>query len=451
MSLLNILSIVTAFLEVLLLSGAIYGWPSLQYVLIQEGYFPLNCSATSNVTSQTTCIVDEATLNLVFTLATVALMATTFPSGYVLDRFGTWVSRIISCSLYTLGCALMSVISPNTSGMLFPAVIMIAAGGLPMLVTNVQLNNLTKNYKSVYVNAINGLFDSGVLTFFLVKLAYDNGITLQTSFQFLAGLSVFPWLRTFLVMPRTKITDSTSKKGYGIYDLMKLKNCRQESVSKDSMPQQEERGKSFKSCLKNKLFWTNLMFLCFAYLRLVFYLGSYISWLVRTQSTEDLDFFANLFGYILIAGGLTAPLNGAICEAVTKCAGNNETSLHTRKLRGLFVSMAITGALQIILSITVLVGNVYASLVALLFFRSFLFSSVANFLAQIFPTQQFGKLYGLTYFSAGLVGFLQYALFLSAADEFLFTVVNYVLLAAGCFSLLHPAMIFIEAFRKTQL
>jgi len=88
-----ILSIGTAFLEILFLNGAVIGWPSLQFVLENEGYFRYLCqNITSNYTKtnlsstelpEIDCSAQEASFNLVYTLWLSALFLCSFPVGWL--------------------------------------------------------------------------------------------------------------------------------------------------------------------------------------------------------------------------------------------------------------------------------------------------------------------------------------------------------------------------------
>ena len=103
------ISIVTAFLEILFFCGVGFGWPSLEYVLKKEGYFINLCdiktsfNSTLNRTNLGTemgCKEQHSSFNLIFTLAVVSIYTTAFLCGWLLDRYGTWIFR----SIFTTVC-----------------------------------------------------------------------------------------------------------------------------------------------------------------------------------------------------------------------------------------------------------------------------------------------------------------------------------------------------------
>jgi len=90
-----ILSIGSAFLEILFLDEAVLGWPSLQFVLQKEGYFGYLCQNNASNYMKTNlsstnppeidCSGQEASFNLVYTLWLSALFLCSFPVGWKLQ------------------------------------------------------------------------------------------------------------------------------------------------------------------------------------------------------------------------------------------------------------------------------------------------------------------------------------------------------------------------------
>ena len=102
-------SIFTCYIEILLFSGEILGFPFLQYILEQKGYFHNLChnstikskiifvKTTSNPLNilKTTCKEQEASFDLVSTLRISSLTLFGLVNGYILDEFGTWIHRVL--------------------------------------------------------------------------------------------------------------------------------------------------------------------------------------------------------------------------------------------------------------------------------------------------------------------------------------------------------------------
>ena len=175
MHVIDVVSVSTAVFENLFFAGAIYGWPSLQYVLMKEGYFQEQCNSTGTSLSQNvTCLQELKScpammnmFNLVFTLATAFLNLTSLLFGFIIDRYGTWVMRSIATVLYSLAFILLSGMTVEMSWLLFPAITFIAVGGMQMLISNVQLGNLSESGRSIVISLMNGAYDSSA--FYLNK------------------------------------------------------------------------------------------------------------------------------------------------------------------------------------------------------------------------------------------------------------------------------------------
>ncbi|KAL3877220.1 hypothetical protein ACJMK2_034957, partial [Sinanodonta woodiana] len=170
-----------AFMECLLFGGLLYGWGSLMFVFKQEGIYAELCSnndhaamsATTNssssnnsvsyeATSGVTSIVIDVTLTnssgektlsdsklqgcpeqdskftLCFTIASALFCASSAVLGQINFMFGTRVTRIISMIIFVAGSLMLAFVSKEIPWLIFPGLSFLAAGGLPLLVTNTQ-------------------------------------------------------------------------------------------------------------------------------------------------------------------------------------------------------------------------------------------------------------------------------------------------------------------------
>ncbi|XP_076806294.1 equilibrative nucleobase transporter 1-like [Clavelina lepadiformis] len=178
----EVVSLITGCIEVVLFSGIIYGWPAYVHVLKEEGYFGENCIITSLATANTSptnitsvagmfttlhsnemalanvlhsfCEDQEKKLNLAFTLALSVFYVTVYFSGYIFDKFGTWVIRILA------GVLLLAISSSVLAILIYPASICIAIAGNLLLISNIQLAYLSVKYRFFIIAIINGLFNS---------------------------------------------------------------------------------------------------------------------------------------------------------------------------------------------------------------------------------------------------------------------------------------------------
>jgi len=470
----DVLSIGTGFLEALLFAGNIFGYFSLHFVLEKEGYFADQCNLTlNNVTKLNSnhpsiCEEQEASFNLAFTLAVSCLLFFSFPLGFFFDYFGTWFFRTIATPFFSLGYLLLALSSPSTSILFYPALIFIGVGGISLLASNFQTANFSQSARGLIVTLINGLFDSSVVVFFVLKRLYDNGVEYHTIISTLTGLTAFMWLRTYLLMPKRHVHFPLKGRSlrYGWKEWVCYKSTATaqeisvsdskemslETTSSDEITSQKSADQpTFKSCLKRPIFWTNVFHFSVLSFRANFLIGTLQPWLKGIAADEDeVSHLTDIVGYLLMLGVFAAPLNGIIIDFVTKKLKSSNPNKKILNLKAFMVSMLVTCTLAIILSIMIVIPSVYATFVFMLLTRGFIFGGNAAFLSIVFPIEQFGKLFGLTNFVAGFVFLLQYAITriaLSLDPKFFY--INIAILVVTFTSLVHPLAIFVT-IRKVK-
>ncbi|CDQ61238.1 unnamed protein product [Oncorhynchus mykiss] len=109
------LTLVTGLLECLCFAGAVFGWASLVFVLKTEGYFSYLCVNTTGVNGTQFlglgtlmhthlpiltalclyCSAQDEQFSLVFTIASFMNNFLLLPNGFLFDRFGTMVARLL--------------------------------------------------------------------------------------------------------------------------------------------------------------------------------------------------------------------------------------------------------------------------------------------------------------------------------------------------------------------
>ncbi|XP_071284225.1 equilibrative nucleobase transporter 1 isoform X3 [Agelaius tricolor] len=202
-------TLLSGLLECGAFCGIIFGWASLVFVLKDLGYFEGLCQPSTtpgpNLTLGSDCSGQDEQFSLVFTIGSFMNNFMTFPMGVVFDRFGTTAARLIAISLYAGGTLLVAFSTPELAVLLFPAMSMLSVGGILLILTNMQVGNLFGNYRSIIITLYNGAFDSSSAIFLIVKLLYEQGLSLRAMFLFLAACSAWHLLRTLFLMPRSRI------------------------------------------------------------------------------------------------------------------------------------------------------------------------------------------------------------------------------------------------------
>ena len=459
----NALSIGTGFFEVFVFAGNIFGWPSLHFVLENETYFADRCNKSTlqnftdrNPNQPSHCKEQEASFNLVFTLAVAFLHFLNFPLGIFFDYFGTWIYRTLATTLYSFGYLLIATSSPQNSAQIYPAMIFVGVGGLSLLTSNIQTANFSKSAKGVIVTLLNGLFDSSVAVFFVFKKLNDIEISINTITSVMTCFSIFLWVRTYVLLPKSRVPYSAFEKPYkyGWKQWICFRDGRYKEenkveanrISLKILPEDESKDKtshkvSFRDCLKTVVFWTNVFHFAIISFRLNIFLGTFQVWLkgFGHLNAKEISHFTDIISILLMLGVFASPLNGLIIDIATKKLKQTNPNHKVLNLKVFLVSMSITSLLGIILSIFVVIPTTYPSFVFLLLTRGFLYGGNAAFVSINFPVEHFGKLFGITNLIAGLLTLLQYAVVNIALDvDSKFYYINRVLLFTTIVSLVHP-------------
>lgn len=423
------LTLATGLVECLCFAGAVFGWASLVFVLKTEGYFSSLCVNTTgvNATQVLDCSGQDEQFSLVFTTASFLNNFLTLPNGFLFDWFGTTVARLLGTCLYTLGFLMLALSTAAFSYLLYPAISLVAVGGILFLMTNMQVGNLFGARRSTIITLYNGAFDSSSALFLVIKLLHEVGVSLQASFFFLCACSVLHLLRTFFLLPRKHIPyPLPDEYTYGItcgkskaLNLEQTQDyahkTREETVTLNTDdPVKQE--KSFRECLMSRLFVLHLLWLSVMQLRHYLFIGTLNPMLQRLTEGEPslVSRYINAFAITQLCGVLCAPWNGLIFDrhkGKPRAAGESEQEAD---LRASILSLFLT-ALQCVL-FSVCAATPYLPLQYLTFIlqvlnRSFLYGGNAAFLSVAFPSCHFGKLYGLVMALSAVFSVLQYPFF----------------------------------------
>ena len=478
----NWLSITTAFFETLVFNGIILGWPSIQFVLEKEGHFSHLCRNHSrnndgNISESLafqnpmSCKESQASFNLVFTLTISILNICSFFLGYLLDRFGNWIFRSMMSIMSTFGLVLFTISSPNWSNLLYPAYILLGVSGRGFFLSNLQTANLASKYRGVIVTFLTGLIFSSSLVFFIVKKGYEDGINLTLMLAVLSFLTIFQWIRTFILMPQKRIPfplPDNFKYGYeewkcfnkptvavhfipvSLVAVGASKKMVDEVIERTTNPGKTEASKSFKTCLKTALFWTNLFYSSAIVFVVTFAFGSMPAWLSSFSNTRDLSKLIDDFGIMLFFAAFVATLNGIIFDAVIKWFRKTTSDLIIINLTASMISLIVTYCLCMLLCVMLITFNPYGTFIFLLFTASFVNGGNATFISINFPVEHIGKLFGLSSVIRGLIGLLQYALFqLAVSIDPTFFYINIGLLVVVSLTAIHPILIY-KKIRKLK-
>ncbi|NXW89295.1 S43A3 protein, partial [Alopecoenas beccarii] len=402
--------------------GIIFGWASLVFVLKDLGYFQELCQPSANLTELPGCSRQDEEFSLVFTIGSFMNNFMTFPTGFIFDRFGTTIARLVAISLYTGGTLLVAFSTPALAVLLFPAMSMLSVGGMLLILTNTQVGNLFGKYRSIIITLYNGAFDSSSAVFLIIKVLYERGLSLRTMFLFMAACSAWHLLRTLFLMPRSRIPYPLPP----AYDYGKPapRRPRWSPVP----PQVPGRGSSgggacagdvptvpFRACVCSALFAWHVAWLSVMQLRHYLFIGTLnplLQYLARGDA-HLVSTYTNAFAVTQLCGVLCAPWNGLILDRHKRGkTPRPEGALGAlADLRASVLSLVVTVTQCVLFSVCAAVPVLpvqFGTFVLQVLSRSFLYGGNAAFLAIAFPPQHFGKLYGLAMALSALVALLQY-------------------------------------------
>uniref|UniRef100_A0A8C3PIS3 Solute carrier family 43 member 3 n=1 Tax=Calidris pygmaea TaxID=425635 RepID=A0A8C3PIS3_9CHAR len=346
------------------------------------------------------CSRQDEQFSLVFTIGSFMNNFMTFPMGFIFDRFGTAVARLIAISLYTGGTLLVAFSTPELAVLLFPAMSMLSVGGILLILTNMQV-------------------------------LYERGLSLRAMFLFMAACSAWHLLRTLFLMPRSRIPYPLPPAyDYGLQCPGRSRSYRtyeekrppgesgpEETPLEPTVPRGggDPPGVPFGACVRSGLFAWHVAWLSVMQLRHYLFIGTLNPLLDHLAHGDHhlVSTYTNAFAFTQLCGVLCAPWNGLILDRHKRGkAPRPEGALGAlADLRASVLSLAVTVTQCLLFSICAAVPVLpvqFATFVLQVLSRSFLYGGNAAFLAIAFPPQHFGKLYGLAMALSALVALLQY-------------------------------------------
>ncbi|XP_071491378.1 equilibrative nucleobase transporter 1-like [Diadema antillarum] len=465
------LLLVLGVVENLLNGGLIFGWPSLVFVLKESHYYSHLCIKNSSSTdfdvdyndgdvvksgaignfspifsewgsSNTTtnsaaavCPAQDVQLQLVFSVSSAVLPLAMLPAGAMLDRFGTRWTRIAMSFILLTGYLFMGFSSPGRAYFLFLGSITFTIGGTIALFSTLQIGNLFKGHRFTMINLMNGSYSTSLIVFFIIKIAYESGISMQTSFFIMAASTPVFTITTCLLpkdgikwppLPDEKYVEASDKAANGhpaAQIAMDMLSCDSDIVDGESEIAQaaDEDNESVVDCVKSTTFWLILVWMTILQLDMTFAFGALNHILSRLAeyNNEKVGSYTNVFSIIQSFSLVVGALGGVLIDRKARskpphpdsrrgCRRNTFAELRTSCL-----PLALITLLAVGYSICLLVPSLlmqYVTAIFMLFMRSMLYGVGAAVSAIAFR-HNFATVYGLIRALGGVCLLLQYPLF----------------------------------------
>jgi len=94
---------------------------------------PLSNGTVDDCATSASCPSQDSELNSIYTRSAVCCNLGTLLFGYLMDRFGTWNSRLVACIMVTGGSGMLSIATPATSYFIKFGMYLLATGGIGFL------------------------------------------------------------------------------------------------------------------------------------------------------------------------------------------------------------------------------------------------------------------------------------------------------------------------------
>ncbi|XP_056325956.1 solute carrier family 43 member 3a isoform X1 [Danio aesculapii] len=466
------LTLATGLLECLCFAGVVFGWAALVFVLKTDGYFSDLCSNVTDAGGEfsSDCSLQDEHFSLVFTVASFMNNFLTLPNGFLYDHFGTMATRLLAIFLYTTGTLIVALSNKALSVLLFPALSFIAVGGILFLMTNMQVGNLFDSHRSTIITVYNGAFDSSSVIFLIIKVLYEKGVSLRSSFLFLSACNLIHLVRTLFLMPKSHIPypipqdyqygmSCAKSNSYNVeeYEAKREANsdrsrvAEEEPLETDSIKLTDNPEKdSFRSCVLSWFFLWHLVWLSVMQLRHYFFIGTLNPMLNRlaNQDPVTVSEYTNAFAFTQFCGVLCAPWNGLLMDRHKRKPLDPDVSEREADLRSSVLSLLLTSLQCLLFSISASIPFLplqYVTFILQVLNRSFLYGGNAAFISIAFPARHFGKLYGLVMSLSAVVSLLQYPCFaLNKALEGDPLYVNIILTILTLLAFIHPVYVFLH-------
>ncbi|XP_010831927.1 PREDICTED: solute carrier family 43 member 3 [Bison bison bison] len=439
----RVATLVTGLLECLGFAGVLFGWTSLVFVFKKQHYFEelceLDAGSLGNATGLDECRARDERFSLIFTLASFTINFMTFPTGYIFDRFKTTVARLIAIFLYTSATLTIAFTSADSAVLLFLAMPMLAVGGILFLITNLQIGNLFGKHRSTIITMYNGAFDSSSAVFLIIKLLYEQGVTIKASFLFISVCSAWHVGRTLLLMPQGHIPyPLPANYRYGLCsrdsppeedkkeaesEKLELQSKGFLSPKKETPGQQQAPGSFWSHTFSPRFAW-HVVWLSVIQLWHYLFIGTLNSLLNNLASRDSalVSTYTNAFAVTQFFGVLCAPWNGLLMDRLKhkyqEEAKRTDLLGPSLRLGPCCFPRVERGAFSV--------------------------------LQQRFPSEHFGKLFGLVMALSAIVSLLQFPLFTlikgPLQNDPLY--VNLMLVLLTLLTFIHPFLVNRECQRK---
>jgi len=190
--------------------------------------------------------------------------------------------------------------------------------------------------------------------------------------------------------------------------------------------QPEDSDQDFRKSLLTPLFVLNIFYFAVLVIRWNYFVSSFNAWMTSkaqeqtsncTTVVETVSSYTNIFGTIQMMEafclapfvGLVIDLSGMILKRTNPNIKDDE--LRLKQTMSSMVICILLGVISALMPLVDLMGLQVVTIIAACLFRTFMVGTTATFLSLCFPSEHFGKLYGITRTIGGISTFLAVPIF----------------------------------------
>eukprot|EP00736_Rhodelphis_marinus_P003631 Rmarinus@m.1962 len=166
-----------AGLQIVCLSGVIFGWPALEHILREDGEFLELCDDDEEEDDDGyACDDQKLRLQLIFTVAASVCLAGALLNGYILDKFGPRKCQLFGLILSVIGILLLAVSDSKEFDAFLPGLSLLGLGGPTVQTSAFHLCNLFPSQKALVICLLTGSYQFSFMVFLVFQLMWEADI-----------------------------------------------------------------------------------------------------------------------------------------------------------------------------------------------------------------------------------------------------------------------------------
>jgi len=465
----NLPNILAAAIESLLFAGLLYGWPSLQHMLINGGYFMELCAPDAPMldrdkadnVSFDSCPVIFRRLSLICSVSATLTCLGAWPFAHALNRYGARVIWSVTVCVFSTTVLMLGLVAVLSNDMLITAVLGLTFSVAHFLKTWMSLRWLTGHFPFACMHLLNGLLNNLALICVFLKLCFEWDGSPKKALESFTGVSALLWTSSFLLMPPA-LTHIPILRKHSVLHMIqekylnKMKNIVSMENSMESLPGFSRKcfNKQNPSECKTKLFSISKPPFCFFdvvcfslhCLCVRLFVTKYIPWAIETNLSDRSWFHSAFPQFVFILSAICTVLSNAVADTIVWCRRDNDADKQNYNLSICVVVTLITSLLLLLAAMSVFLNQDYSAIVFFIIYRPVLFNGIAGLRFRESGSEDAASAIGMYFTVAGMANLLQFifSYFFSSTYTLLWAERCFILSFAA-FSLFYPIVMQIKS------